>query len=228
MIYCNFYLLFILFIVSHQANAFRVDSLLKVMNNQDNSIVISSDLQNGREFIHMTLSEVIMNGKNKGEEVPLAMNNVSSWPVLIEPAAVVLNAGDEIRLKIIRNSEHQADDRVIGISFIPDPEKIHANSSSLQVSVGYKTWLILPGSSIFKGDINAYRHGDKITINNASNKIVRALSGSCINQKDSECVNNMILIPGASKSIDVEQEGKNTFVFYSFSDVAKKIKEITL
>ncbi|EKN3347920.1 hypothetical protein NE897_10310 [Yersinia ruckeri] len=223
-----FSLLFLCSMVSLNAYAFKVDSLLKVMDDKDNNIILSSDRADGREFIHVNLSAIIMSGENKWKEIPLDPNNVSTWPVLIEPGEIVLDAGDEVRVKIIRNTAYQPDDRVIGVSFIPDPESMKINNSSLQVSVGYKTWLVIPGTNKFTGDINAKRDGQKITINNTSNKIIRVLPQDCASSGPSECLSNIISLPGTTKEIDAESSVSTTLSFYDFSELSKKIKEVTL
>lgn len=226
--YFNLSLLIVCSVLSLHVHAFKVDSLLKVMNGQDNSVVLTSDRESGREYIHVSLSGIVMSGDDKGKEFPLDANNVSAWPVLVEPGEVVLDAGDEVKLKIIRNSERQSEDMVIGISFIPDAERVQIDNSSLQVSVGYKTWLILPGTSELIGDIRARRDGKKIIIDNISNKIIRVLPESCASNLPSECLSNIISLPGTSKIIDTESSGKNTLVFYSFADLSKKLKEVVL
>lgn len=226
--FCRSALLFIGGVLSLNANAFKVDSLLKVMDDNNNNIIISSDRPTGREFIHLNLSSIIMSGENKGKEIPFDQNNVSTWPVLVEPSEVVLDAGDEIRVKIIRNTVRQTDDMVVGVSFIPDPEKVQVNNSSLQVSVGYKTWLVIPGSSAFVGDVSAKRHGQKIIISNASNKIVRVLPNDCSGVGPSKCLSSIISLPGTTKEIDSESTLSTTLSFYDFSELSKKIKEVTL
>lgn len=220
-------LLLLIFTTPTLVNAFSIDSLLKVMSDKDNYIILSSDKQNGREFIHVSLSKLMLSGEDKGKEIMLDPQSVSTWPVLIEPGEVVLDAGDEVRVNIIRNSDRQENDILVGVSFIPDPERVNINISALQVALGYKTWLVIPGTSPFTGDVSAKREGKEIIIDNASNKIIRVLPENCIGVKPSDCIDSIISLPGTKKQIDSSLI-RTTLSFYEFSTLSKKIKEITL
>ena len=223
--YCSLWIL--LSFISLNANAFKVDSLLKVMDDKDSYVVVSSSKQTGREYIHISLSSVDLHGESSGKEMPLDPKRVAEWPVLLEPSEIILDAGDEVRVKIIRNSEPQLDDMLIGVSFIPDAESMNTINSTLQVSVGYKTWLVIPGKSPFSGSVTAKRDAGNVTISNASNKIIRVLSDECIGKEPSSCVSSIISLPGTTKRVDAASVGAR-LSFYEFSNISKKIKEVTL
>ncbi|MGY0144671.1 hypothetical protein [Edwardsiella tarda] len=219
------YILFFLFPLS--ANAFKVDSLLKVMNDEDDYITLISDQESGREFIHINLSTVEISGEKKGKEIPFDPQSVSLWPIIIEPSEIVLDAGDEVRVRITRNATNQANDLLVGATFIPDAKALRVKDSTLQVSVGYKTWIVIPGSDPLLGEIEAKRDGESIVINNFSNKIIRALPDECINTTPDECLSNIILLPGATKKVKNSRR-KSVISFYDFSSKNKAIKKISI
>ncbi|EAW1164912.1 hypothetical protein PX617_005042 [Salmonella enterica subsp. enterica] len=201
-------------------SAFQVDTLSKVIAKDNESLVVTGDAE--REYLYTTLSRVYVDSAGDIQETLLSPDDVENWPLIVEPGEIILDRGDDVRVKINRNGQQLAEDTVLGLSFIPENvKKNEQKGSGLQMSVGYKTWLFIPGTSQLRGKVSAYRNGDKIFISNSTNKILRIV----INSDKTE--NGFFMsLPGTKKEF-VSIRGEEVIDFY-LVDKSGKIKEIKL
>ncbi|EBC1670944.1 hypothetical protein RQ094_003886 [Salmonella enterica] len=183
------------------ASAFHVDSMLKVFSEKNNHFILTSEKKEGRDYIFVSLTEMKLKPDGGYQEIPLNPEAVAEWPIIISPGDIVLDSGDEVKVNIIRNSPQPADDRVIGVAFIPDAENRMVNGAALQIALGYKAWLIIPGSAPFKGNVETYRSENSIIINNMTNKILRIGINECQEHEDKICSDEIISLPGSHKKI---------------------------
>lgn len=207
--------------------AFQVDTLSKIMTTDHDYLLLTGD--SGREYLYTELSRVQVDSKGNIHETPLTPEHIQNWPVIVAPGEVVLDQGDEVRVSINRNGPQRQQDIVLGLSFIPesaaDKEK---RGAGLQIAVGYKVWLFIPGTAPLKGEVTASRRGDKIVINNATNKILRVAVSHCSDPGVGKCDhNNIISLPETRKALDAT-EGKYVLNIYGTDRMQKKIKVITL
>ncbi|HIC6969603.1 hypothetical protein ACQSET_22210 [Salmonella enterica] len=213
-------LFFVVIAYSAPGSAFQVDTLSKIITKDNESLLLTGDT--GREYLYTSLSHVQVDSSGKIMETYLSPEDIENWPVIVEPGEVVLDKEDEVRVRINRNGQQSQEDIVLGLSFIPESTKDKEKKGfGLQMSVGYKTWLFIPGSSQLTGSVSAYRKGDKIFINNSTNKILRVVVNS---NKDSNGI--FMSIPGAKKEFD-SVKGNFILDFY-LADKSEKIKEIKL
>ncbi|EBM7368366.1 hypothetical protein NYH65_004962, partial [Salmonella enterica] len=127
-------------------SAFQVDTLSKVIAKDNESLVVTGDAE--REYLYTTLSRVYVDSAGNIQETLLSPDDVENWPLIVEPGEIILDRGDDVRVKINRNGQQLAEDTVLGLSFIPENvKKNEQKGSGLQMSVGYKTWLFIPGTS---------------------------------------------------------------------------------
>ncbi|EAU3478339.1 hypothetical protein D8T09_27715, partial [Salmonella enterica] len=132
------------------ASAFQVDTLSKVIVKDNESLVVTGDT--GREYLYTSLSRVYVDSAGNIQETLLSPDDVENWPLIVEPGEIILDRGDDVRVKINRNGQQLPEDTVLGLSFIPENvKKNEQKGSGLQMSVGYKTWLFIPGTSKLRG-----------------------------------------------------------------------------
>lgn len=207
--------------------AFQVDTLSKIITKDDDSLVLTGDT--GREYLYTSLSRVRVDHAGNIHEDPLAPEDIESWPVIVDPGEVILDQGDEVRVRINRNGPQDQDDIVLGLSFIPESTVNNkAKGSGLQVSVGYKAWLFIPGNAPLSGDVTAYRKANKIVIDNSTNKILRIMVNGDNSSGISNATDNTLMsLPGTKKEIDATK-GKLILDIYGIDSAKKKIKELTL
>ncbi|ECH6755555.1 TPA: hypothetical protein ACGT6A_004373 [Salmonella enterica] len=208
------------------ASAFQVDTLSKIIT-KDDSLLLTGDT--GREYLYTSLSRVRVDHAGNIHEDPLAPEDIENWPVIVDPGEVILDQGDEVRVRINRNGPQNQDDIVLGLSFIPESTTNNkAKGSGLQVSVGYKAWLFIPGNAPLSGDVTAYRKANKIVIHNTTNKILRIMvHGDNSSENSNTTDNSLMSLPGTKKEIDATKS-ELTIDFYGIDSTQKKIKELTL
>ncbi|EBH8950664.1 hypothetical protein MVS59_004377 [Salmonella enterica] len=215
-------LLFVAIVVTYSLPgiAFQVDTLSKIIAKDSESLVVTGDT--GREYLYTSLSRVQVDSAGNIQEFLLSPEDVENWPVIVEPGEIIIDRGDDVRVKINRNGQPLLEDTVLGLSFIPEHAKVNEQKGSgLQMSVGYKTWLFIPGTSQLRGKISAYRNGDKIFINNSTNKILRVVFNGDKNE------NGLFMsLPGTKKEFD-SIKGEGVIDFY-LVDKSERIKEIKL
>ncbi|ECI0840258.1 hypothetical protein AU892_24255 [Salmonella enterica subsp. diarizonae] len=209
------------------APAFQVDTLSKIITKDDDSLVLTGDT--GREYLYTSLSRVRVDHAGNIHEDPLVPEDIESWPVIVDPGEVILDQGDEVRVRINRNGPQDQDDIVLGLSFIPESTTNNkAKGSGLQVSVGYKAWLFIPGNAPLSGDVTTSRKANKIVIDNTTNKILRIMVNGDNSSRISNATDNTLMsLPGTKKEIDVTK-GKIILGIYTIDSTKKKIKELTL
>lgn len=219
--------IFLSIFFSAYAPAFQVDTLSKIISKDDDSLILTGDA--GREYLYTSLSRVRVDRVGNIHEDLLAPENIENWPVIVEPGEVILDQGDEVRVRINRNGPQDQDDVVLGLSFIPEHTiNNRAKDSGLQVSVGYKAWLFIPGKAPLSGDVTAYRKTNKIIIDNTTNKILRIMvHGDNGSGSGDGTDNSLMSLPGTKKEIDATK-GKLILDFYGIDSAQKKVKELTL
>ncbi|EEF9634126.1 hypothetical protein GWK06_00420 [Salmonella enterica] len=219
--------IFLSIFFSAYAPAFQVDTLSKIILKDDDSLILTGDT--GREYLYTSLSRVRVDRMGNIHEDLLAPENIENWPVIVDPGEVILDQGDEVRVRINRNGPQGQDDIVLGLSFIPERMiNNRAKGSGLQVSVGYKAWLFIPGKAPLSGDVTAYRKANKIIIDNTTNKILRIMvHGDNSSGSGDGTDNSLMSLPGTKKEIDATK-GKLILDFYGIDSAQKKVKELTL
>lgn len=209
-----------------QAWSFQIDTLSRVINNDTEYLEITGD--NEREYIYTQLTQVFTNKKDGFREELLNPEFISSWPVIVEPGEIVLDKYDKIRIKITRNVQQQDEDTIVGLSFIPDNVSRKLNKDSgLNISIGYKAWLFIPGKSPLRGQVTAFKNNGKLVINNMTNKILRIVLDGCKKDVRQQCNGSVISLPTTTKEIDVT-ENIRLLDIYLINDIQKKVRTITL
>lgn len=219
--------IFLSIFFSAYAPAFQVDTLSKIISKDDDSLMLTGDT--GREYLYTSLSRVRVDRVGNIHEDLLAPENIENWPVIVDPGEVILDQGDEVRVRINRNGSQGQDDIALGLSFIPERTiNNRTKGSGLQVSVGYKAWLFIPGKAPLSGDVTAYRKANKIIIDNTTNKILRIMvHGDNSSGSGDGTDSNLMSLPGTKKEIDATK-GKLILDFYGIDNAQKKVKELTL
>ncbi|WP_336285977.1 hypothetical protein [Citrobacter arsenatis] len=223
---CNKAALLVLFFSMPAAWAFHIDTLMRVVEKDTEYLEITGEHE--REYIYTQLTQVITDKNGEIKERPLNPEQVSSWPIIVEPGEIVLNKSDKVRVRITRNGQQQDNDQVMGLAFIP--EKVSgkpAESSGLNIAVGYKAWLFILGKSLLKGQVTATRKDGYLVIDNMTNKILRIVPMGCSEYDKEECRGALISLPQTRKQIDVT-DGIRSLDIYLINDSQKKVKVITL
>ncbi|HFW3090908.1 TPA: hypothetical protein ACIBE3_004583 [Salmonella enterica subsp. enterica serovar Reading] len=201
--------------------------MAKIISKDDNSLILTGDT--GREYLYTSLSRVRVDSAGDIHEDLLEPEDIENWPVIVEPGEVILDQGDEVRVRINRNGPQNQDDIVLGLSFIPErTTRKRGGGSGLQIAVGYKTWLFIPGSAPLKGNVTARRKSDQIIIDNATNKILRIMiRGENSDDSGNATDNSLMSVPGTTKEINATK-GKLVIDIYGIGSAHNKIKELTL
>ncbi|EEC2776983.1 hypothetical protein CDA89_25500, partial [Salmonella enterica] len=97
------------------ASAFQVDTLSKVIVKDNESLVVTGDT--GREYLYTSLSRVYVDSAGNIQETLLSPDDVENWPLIVEPGEIILDRGDDVRVKINRNGQQLPEDTVLGLSF---------------------------------------------------------------------------------------------------------------
>ncbi|EBC6662444.1 hypothetical protein C1B90_21220 [Salmonella enterica] len=220
------FLSLICFVVNINANAFLVDSLSKVVDEEDEFIVIKGE--NSREYIFTSLSIIEITPDGKVIESKVNPEDVSQWPVITSPSEIIIDKYDEVRIKIFKNIKKPIKDTVMGLSLIPEQVKRNnKNGSALNLAIGYKVWLFISGTEKINGDVFVKRIGKEAIITNKTNKILRVAVDSCKTNSVKDCYGDILSMPGTIKTINIPvQETK--FSFYMINANQSKVKELAI
>lgn len=216
-------------ILSSSCFAFQVSTLYKVFDIDNNNYITLTGDNTQREYIYTTLSQVTVTPTGDLKEDALKPEDIAQWPVIIEPGEIVLNTGEEIRLSITKNVETIVNDRVLGISFIPEQTQSgqHKDNTGLQMAIGYKTWLFIPGSSALEGNVKTTRKGQQVFIENRTNKVLRVVIENCKEVNTEPCSGFVFSLPNTTKIVEVN-ESKATLTIYTIANAEEKLKEVIL
>ncbi len=225
------YSLSFLSFLSFAASAFNVDSMTKVSESEQEDYFLVSGGGHGREYVYVTLSELISDGNNKSHEVVFDASNVTVWPVVAEPSEIIVSSGEQVKVKIAKNYVSSGVDRIFGITFTPDV--LDENQGKVyNISLGYKSWFIIPGSDPLAGDVSARkgeRKGDYIISNN-TNKVMNVKFTYCNSPGGKDCVVYMTTRPYSDKKVSLGDKVTSTEIgFYTISgDKNTPVKKVKL
>ncbi|HAU2969629.1 TPA: hypothetical protein JC740_003856 [Salmonella enterica subsp. diarizonae] len=227
-------LLFFISLIPFTSSAFNVDAMIKVSETEDFFLINGSG--SGREYLYVTLSELISDKNNKYHEVMFDANNVTIWPVMAEPSEVIVSQGEQVKVKIIKNYNSAGADRIFGVTFTPDIIETNNNKENknekINLPLGYKSWFIVPGKEPMTGSLNVRKgeHLGDYVINNNTNKVMNVKVNYCGFSGESDCVAQVISRPYADKKVSLGANVKSAEMdFYPISgDQDKPVKKIKL
>ncbi|EEG7921173.1 hypothetical protein NF163_003191 [Salmonella enterica] len=226
------FIFFFISLIPLYSNAFTIDKMIKFSDTEDFFLVNGSG--NGREYLYVTLSELISDESNKKHEIMFDANNVTIWPIMVEPSEVIVSKGEQVKVKIVKNYHSSGVDRIFGVTFTPDviePNK-EGKDKKINIPLGYKSWFIVPGKEPMVGTLNVTkgaRKGDYI-INNNTNKVMNIKVNYCNYANENGCVTQIISRPYAEKKVSLGSKVKLAEIeFYTISgDQTKPVKKIKL
>ena len=211
------------------AHAFNIDSMVKYYN-KDNFFILTGDKKETREYIYTTITELtVSNGKDVERE--LLSSDVARWPIIAEPSEILLNDGEQVKVKIEKNHVDSNEDRIFGITFTPDLIS-NKGDKNYNIGFGYKVWMIVPGKQKIQGDMSVMRGaslGDFI-ISNKTNKVVEVDVNYCKDASATKsCRGQLVIRPRADKKISLGiRAGKAEFSFYIGGDKTNPLKIVKL
>lgn len=220
---CKMKVIYCLLFLPFYASAFHVDSMIKNADNEDYFIITGSDQR--REYIYVTLSELVSDKDGKAQEVNYNANNVMEWAIVAEPSEVVVSSGEKVKVKIKKNYNNSGSDRVFGVTFTPDAINTKKNND-VDIPFGYKSWFIVPGKDEMHGDISVTKGktSGEYNIHNNSNKVIDVRINHCQSQISTNCTSKMITRAWSNKKIKLESNVNNVeFKFILLADNSKKI-----
>ncbi|MGY0155221.1 hypothetical protein ACVQK1_15860 [Edwardsiella tarda] len=214
-------LLLLLASYSQPGCAFSVDSLFKV-DGENNRFFVLKNPESEPVYLSITLSELQRKAGGGYHEVPFTAAEFLNWPLYIDPSEVVIDAEGEVRVSVMRANSVPAYDRIIGVSFIPDAlrQQQAQPDSNVAISIGYKSWYIIPGSQPIQGEPAAWLRDGKIHFDNQSSRVLRFEMDLCqgISEEKAKarCYGEAILLPGNRKIIAIPaganvRQGRVTF-----------------
>lgn len=224
-------LIYSLFFLPFAVSAFNVDSMIKISGAAQENYFLVSGNKHSREYIYITLSELISDKNNKHHEVIFDASNVTVWPVLAEPSELIVPFGEQVKVKIIKNYISSSTDRIFGITFTPDVLD-ESQGEQYHLPLGYKSWFIVPGSGPMVGNVSARRgeHRGDYIISNNTNKVMNVKITYCNDPDEKDCVAQITTRPYADKQISLGDKVSSPEIdFYTISgDQSKPVKKIKL
>lgn len=208
--------------------AFSVDSLFKIDSGKDNYLLLKNTT--GRtEFVNVRLSHLSI---EKGEviEKPFKTEEFMNWPIYSSPSSVILDPGGAERVSLVRMNKDNEQDMLIGVSLLPDT--LSSFNNSVDISVGYKSWYLVPGQSTMTGQLIAKRNAGELLLDNNTNKHLSVSIDGCGNSEfsDQDCASTLFLLSGASKTIPISAlKGKGKKINIRYYDALKRtVKDIAV
>lgn len=187
------------------SQAFTVDSLIKFSNDQDYFLVTGND-ENKREYINIVLSELVTHPGRSSQEINYTAENIAQWPIIAEPTEIIVDSREQVKVKIVKNYTASTEDRIFGITFTPD-NLSQNEDKSYDLTFGYKTWYIIPGSKSITGslDMTKLKNIGDYQIRNQTNKVVVVKLNYCdsILRSEKNCQGNLVVAPYTNKSISL-------------------------
>ncbi|MEG0007352.1 MAG: hypothetical protein RR721_08510 [Aeromonas sp.] len=181
------------------------------------------------EFINVRLSHLSVEN-NEVIEKPFKTEEFMNWPVYSTPSAVILDPGGAERVSLVRMNKDNQEDILIGVSLLPDT--LSSFNNSVDISVGYKSWYLVPGKSAMVGQLDANRRAGELLLDNNTNKHLSVSIDSCENSESSnqDCESTLFLLSGASKIIPISAlkgEGRKINIRY-YDALKKTVKDISV
>ncbi|WP_421279036.1 hypothetical protein [Aeromonas veronii] len=213
--------------------AFSVDSMFKVDDGKEGHLLLKNTT--GRtEFISIRLSRVSIENE-KIREQPFDTSDFLRWPMYLTPSSIILDPGAAERVSIVRVNKENKEDVMIGISLMPDILSSYGKNS-MELSIGYKVWYLMPGSSEMRGELIGERNNENkfLFLRNQTNKHVSMTINFCgeVNFTDVNCTSSLFMLSGSNKSIDISalNKGKVSDVInIRYHDALKKyVKNIQI
>lgn len=202
--------------------AFSIDSMIKFSEGDDFFLVSGNNKE--REYIYVTLSELISDKNNKYHEVLYDANNITQWPISASPSEIIVSTGEQVRVRINKNYERIGKDRIFGVMFNPDTLN-NKNGNLYNVPFGYKAWLIIPGTDPLSGsvDVNRVSNKNRYFIRNDTNKVIDISVEYCDERDIKNCKSQLIVRPYAEKTIEINSDNKPVeFNFFVGTGANKK------
>lgn len=216
-------LIYLFLFLPFVTQAFQVDSMIKIADKEDYFIVTGNDQR--REYVYITLSELISSNGSKPQEISYDASNVTAWPVVAEPSELVISSGEQVKVKINKNYGLSGNDRVFGVTFTPDI--INARKENdVNIPFGYKAWFIIPGQDALKGDITVTkgRNPGEYFVHNKTNKVLDVRINTCPKGERGKCKSKLITRPWSSKKVNLDKKAVNAeFEFFSLTGDSKEV-----
>lgn len=207
-------ILYPLLLLPFYTYAFSIDSMIKFSDKDDFFLVNGNS--NDREYVYITLSELISDKNNRHHEIFYDAGNVTRWPISAEPSEIIVSYGEQVRVGINKNYRPAGEDRIFGINFSPDT--LHdKNSNQYNIPFGYKAWLIVPGTDPVSGtvDVSKTTGKNRYVVKNGTNKVMDVRAEYCGSDNDKKCKSQLIVRPYSEKNIELDSNGYP--VEFSFS-----------
>ncbi|EMW72913.1 hypothetical protein EC2747800_3437 [Escherichia coli 2747800] len=194
--------------------AFSVDSMIKFSGEDDFFLVNGNSKE--REYIYVTLSELISEKNNRRDEIFYNADNVPLWPISAEPTDIIISSGEQVKIKINKNYTPVGGDRIFCINFSPDTLNDN-DRNQYNIPFGYKAWLIVPGTESESGtvDVSKVSEKNKYIIKNNTNKVMDVWADYCGSYNNNKCRVQLITRPYSEKKIEIDSN--NNPIEFTFS-----------
>ncbi|WP_336285974.1 hypothetical protein [Citrobacter arsenatis] len=215
--------LYFLLLLPFFSNAFNIDSMIKISDKDDFFLVSGNN--KGREYVNVTLSELVSDKNNRYYEIAYDASNVTSWPLSAEPSEIIVSSGEQVRVRINKNYKSSGNDRIFGVMFNPDTLN-DKNNNRYNIPFGYKAWLVIPGTDPLHGvtDVNKGAKRNIYVVKNDTNKVMVIWADYCVKGETKGCISQLITRPYSEKKIEINSNGSPVeFSFYTGAGNDKKL-----
>ncbi|WP_177323851.1 hypothetical protein [Plesiomonas shigelloides] len=197
----------LLLLLSGSAQAINVDKMLVVAagDNLKKSQIVVVNSDDTPVLVSAELTEM----RKDGKEVKFDDQDFKNWPVYLDNSEWIIDP--KSRMKVTVNNLLVAlkteikEDRVIGISFIPQSyQDDGGKKSALSVLTGFKVWYIIPNNKEkVTGAVDVLQVKNKITLVNKTDTAIQYYIDSCkapvLNQP--ECSDSVLVLSGRQKDV---------------------------
>lgn len=203
-------------------------------SNREDFFIIKGNNESSREYVYIKLSELITSPNKKSHEIDYTNKNVRDWPIIADPAEIIVESGEEVKVKILKNYPDSENDRIFGLTFIPDTIN-SKEDKKYNISFGYKTWFVIPSNAPMVGTLSAYK-GNKLgdyAIKNDTNKVMEVTLDYCnqkLSGKEDKCTGQLIAAPYSTKNFSLGKDVNSVEIKFYLGGSSKKepVKKVTI
>lgn len=133
--------------VSFNSGALGVDSLIKLMDDTQDTFTVSNN-DGYRQFVNLMISEVkIIDGELS--QMPYDKDNIADWTLEVRPNKLILDNGQSKKILVRYIGEGQRkQDKLYSISIMPTPyyTENEVPNNTVQMVIGVAPYVIMPAS----------------------------------------------------------------------------------
>ncbi|EDP60391.1 hypothetical protein [Vibrio sp. AND4] len=222
--------------ISFNSDALGVDSLIKLMDNTQDTFTVSNN-DGYRQFVNLMISDVkIIDGELS--QIPYNKDNIADWTLEARPNKLILDNGQSKKFSVRYIGEVQRkQDKVYAINVIPTPyyAENEAPNNTVQMVIGVAPYVIIPASIDAPLRYSVKYSKEYIEVTNLGgtyfNANVKACDSVELKVPVKECISTSYVLSGREIKIPLPERTNKGNVEVSFrtnNNTYKETFELTL